>query len=715
MAKKFNYEAARKAGYSDAEIVEFLSGQEAPVPQVQTPAPVSQGGQLAPKQNQGILMSLAQSIVNPARKTAGQAYDILSKSGNFFGNIGSDLAGRKRQQLYNAKDNPFLDQNEQKMLDSGAGNYAKQSLKNTAGIASYGIPFGKGANLLTKALLPGAAAGGLSAASENEASGESILQGILGGAAGAGIVQGGGDLLKKALGKVGGLGKPIQEVGTNLRGNVSKIYEPGSVWGSSREKTIQNTLDSLGIAGNAQNKYESLEPSFKKLSENIGSILTRDKKSIPITDVSRSFQGNLKELLRTREIDNKVAQKEIVGYLRDLTDLPISESDLGLSVNGAAKSALDKLGSSRKAPQINTKDLFDLKKVVNRDFQGVAKKLEKGVPLNDREKIISVARKTIDDVISQYHPDVKKLTLKQSDLFDAAESLNRSRKSVPTFRLFGTSIPAGVSQNMQDSLGEILQVGGKKLGSVGKVAESVPSNNKLLQQILGQASSRLGGSAFSDNVNKNGNETESSNNYATTNSNTNSQKNSVPDQLAPPEDTNNSSGIIPQPQDEQFRITPEMVMQAQLVLSPAEAGKIEAMYKIQEEANPKAKPLTGDQIKQKNKADAGLRALDEVEGLLDADSNIMLKAALPGAFGARSYEAAKASLTDIIGGLRTGASVSKEQQKFYNDLLPKNGDSKETIRKKIQAVREELQSYANQEAASDGMDSLKILQNQGVL
>ncbi len=66
---------------------------------------------------------------------------------------------------------------------------------------------------------------------------------------------------------------------------------------------------------------------------------------------------------------------------------------------------------------------------------------------------------------------------------------------------------------------------------------------------------------------------------------------------------------------------------------------------------------------------------------------------IPGSPGARQYEAAISSITDAIGGLRTGASVSKEQQAYYRNLLPKVGDSPDTIKYKINAIREELRSY----------------------
>ncbi len=106
----------------------------------------------------------------------------------------------------------------------------------------------------------------------------------------------------------------------------------------------------------------------------------------------------------------------------------------------------------------------------------------------------------------------------------------------------------------------------------------------------------------------------------------------------------------------------------------------------------KAKSASGLQVE--GKAKAGLAALDTIQSELQSNPGITLQYRIPGSPGARQYAAAVSSLTDAIGGLRTGASVSKEQQKFYEEMLPKFGDSPDTIQYKIDAVRSELMGYS---------------------
>lgn len=106
------------------------------------------------------------------------------------------------------------------------------------------------------------------------------------------------------------------------------------------------------------------------------------------------------------------------------------------------------------------------------------------------------------------------------------------------------------------------------------------------------------------------------------------------------------------------------------------------------------KTKSSTQLQVEGKAGAGLRALDTVEAEIINNPGILTQASVWGSPGARQYEAAVSSITDALGGLRTGASVSPEQQKFYRNLLPKQGDSKETIEYKLNALRQELQGYS---------------------
>lgn len=107
-----------------------------------------------------------------------------------------------------------------------------------------------------------------------------------------------------------------------------------------------------------------------------------------------------------------------------------------------------------------------------------------------------------------------------------------------------------------------------------------------------------------------------------------------------------------------------------------------------------AKPKSASSLQVEGKAGAGLRALDTIESEILNNPSITAQAAIPGSPGARIFDAAASSFADALGGLRTGASVSAEQQAYYKAMLPKVGDSQDTINYKLNALRQELQGYA---------------------
>src|SRR3990167_1975450 len=62
------------------------------------------------------------------------------------------------------------------------------------------------------------------------------------------------------------------------------------------------------------------------------------------------------------------------------------------------------------------------------------------------------------------------------------------------------------------------------------------------------------------------------------------------------------------------------------------------------------------------KAQVALGALNRIEGSIAQDPNVITKKFIKGAPGARAYEADISSLIDVIGNLRTGATITPQQQ-----------------------------------------------------
>lgn len=402
-----------------------------------------------PQQQQGEpggISGLLRNAASGIRLGVGQGFELARPIARTF-----NLAD---EETIRSVKNPFLSQSE-------IANPLKTTARSLAGIGSYAVPFGGGANLATRALLPGAAAGGLGSFSqaENATAGE-VAGGALTGGLTAGVLD---KLLRGGIG--GKAAKGLEEAGSKVRSGVSPIKVKAGVGGAATEREIQKALDTVGIRGNAAQKYEQLLPKVQEVGDDIERLMmspsktggTMGDKPVKLNTILGDFDKNLKSTIRSSELSKKQVRQEVNSYVSQLM------GDAGLN----------------QGETIALRDLFGIKRMVNEDYGGVAQKLANGVPLSTKEKIISVARGTFDDVISATSPELKELTKLQSNLYAAAPSLESARRiSEPSFRIpfAGNQVPIPGGRAGQDRLGALLQSAGQRLGGVeGAVSPALAS------------------------------------------------------------------------------------------------------------------------------------------------------------------------------------------------------------------------------------------------
>ena len=223
----------------------------------------------------------------------------------------------------------------------------------------------------------------------------------------------------------------LKQTGANLKQGVRNIDAGPSVYGAQQEARIIKTLDNVGIKGSPSQQYKQLEPKIAQISTNIENYLTKNGTTISKADIKNGIKNNIKELLPESKIELPSVQREIDSVLSDV--------------------------SKSKGKTLSDLEVFNIKKKYNKSYSRIQNKLKDNVALTDREQVIYAARKTVDDLISSKHPEVKKATLAQSDLYDAADSLYKSRQNKPSFNLFGNQIPLPETRGVQDFLGNILQ------------------------------------------------------------------------------------------------------------------------------------------------------------------------------------------------------------------------------------------------------------------
>ena len=674
-----------------------LSARYQPVQTQQAKTPVvsqpqNQTAQPNPGELSGILGALLNPFIRSGKNIAGAGYEV--------GRAGLSAMGNK--DVYN-KQNPFLTEQELQKFDTGKGaglqnilgnKGVTQQLKDSANVGSWAIPFGKGANIVQKALIPGAVAGSLRGVSKNDATGGSVIKDAVTGAATAGAFQVGGDLLGKIL---KGTGVGAQKLGTSAREGVRQIKQPASVFGSGKEKAINKTLNDLGITGSPSKQYSLLEPKMAQLEKGVQKVIKANPNvTVAKEEIKKSFLENLKSSLRSKDLTNKQATVEVNGYLKDL---------------------LKASGGKGKFTNVDLGKLRELKKLVNEDYGAVFTKMERGVqPLTAREKVIAAAWDSLDNAVKTASPEMKKFLSQESNLYKAAHSLSAARFSPPTLRGFGgVSLPSGATGTAQDAVGRFLGTAGKKIETLGGVQNAItPISSKIATQVSTGALVPNDAQKEDNNIQNYGGQDNTQGNF--------NHQNIIP------------STETPQTQNFITGRSPEEHYQAyQRAIQAGDKNGAAQIYKAytdetayQKGQGGSAKPLSSTQINQVNLAKSGIRGLNTAEQILglrnasgneipDAkvDMNVIAKQALiPGKLGSRDYDAATFATTEAILRARSGAAVPETEVKRYSaKFFPQLGDSPAVVKQKITELRNILNDMANQRGAGNESDILQSILN----
>lgn len=437
------------------------SGQPMQQPQTnagsqQTNKNTQQSNAVPEEEQGGFVMRFVRSLTEPFKMTArqvGEAVNVVSTPGMVKSALGGKLSDEELKSVSEYKPK-FL--KEEQVKDRGS--ILKTTAKTAAGVGSFAIPFGKGAGIVSKAILPGAVSGAMFKASEEDADIDSIIESAAYGGIGAGLLHGAGSVISKG-GKAVGFGKKaaatLDDTAKGLQEGTRQIKQKGSIYGASKEKAINATLNKYGFKGSAQKQYEMLEPAVTKIEGNIKSVIAKNPAvTVAKNDIKKSFLLNLKSSLRSKDLTEKQALVEIDGYLKDL---------------------IKASGGKGKFTSIDLETLRSLKKLVNEDYGPVVKVLENNGSLTPRQKVIEAAWESLDDAVKGASPELKSLLTDESNLYKAAQSLSSARSNPPTLRIAGTSAPGFVTQAGRDIASGTLSFAGKGIDKVTKAVESALS------------------------------------------------------------------------------------------------------------------------------------------------------------------------------------------------------------------------------------------------
>lgn len=147
-----------------------------------------------------------------------------------------------------------------------------------------------------------------------------------------------------------------------------------------------------------------------------------------------------------------------------------------------------------------------------------------------------------------------------------------------------------------------------------------------------------------------------------------------------------------------------------------------ANVKAMQELSGGSKPLGSTQQQQANNALSGLQSIQDIQNEIANNPSVVNKSGIPGqgsliggfeskALGTGSYNAAISNVRDVISRLRSGAALNAQEEKTYTNLLPKAGDSPDTINYKLSTLGALLSRFANPQGS--GTDVQDLLSSAG--
>lgn len=386
-------------------------------------------------------------VETPVKSTQSGGNTVLDKVLGLAGKAGDFLIpttmNQYRTALSNFDPNTTPEQAIQN-VNKVQGNQWKSGLE----LGSYLIPYGKGANFLTKAALPALAQYGASQISQDKPL-------SLGGAglsvATAGILQ-----------KILGLGGKTQRIG---EGATESILNPQAKADPFYSKTItqlSKVAEDVGLKGSASDQLKQLP----KIFESIG--------------------GKIKGMLGKTKVNSNEVIDTFTNKLAETTDyVPVDKT--WASVRKFFTDKVNKLGT-----EFSDEAVYNLKQEVADNMGNVFKKIDKGTPLSPKEQAYKAMFDSLKDVLDTKVPGIRDYNMLQHQLYELAPGLVKKSQEKIIAPIIGQlqGIP-GLREGLQrltDRTGRAMQAGGGLFDTLTKPLQTSEGQNILnqtLQKSLG--------------------------------------------------------------------------------------------------------------------------------------------------------------------------------------------------------------------------------------
>lgn len=252
----------------------------------------------------------------------------------------------------------------------------------------------------------------------------------------------------------------LTALGNSLRARVLNPDVAASPYGSLGEQALIDAQKTEGLAGTAANQYAQLPGKMADISSQISTKLAGNTNTIPSTDVLDTVFSKIDE--NPSVLGDKGAVQDAKQIIQQKFDATIGDK-----------------------PNATAQDVVNFKQSLGENASKLFSKSAKGQPLTQAEQAYLTAWQSVDGVVSDIAPEVKDLTLRQSNLYKMSGGLEANRGKGVINIPFLKNVGPTSQQAFTDKAGSLLQ----RIGGSGEVANQPfqsATARKGLAGVLGQ-------------------------------------------------------------------------------------------------------------------------------------------------------------------------------------------------------------------------------------
>ncbi len=556
-------------------------------------------------------------------------------------------------------------------------------------------------------LIPGvgtaaaAGLGGIGEAGRQLLSGEDLNIGNIGKEAALSAIPGGAGKLLKLAGRGAKVAKGAEEVAqvagsagkpTNVlerfagrQAGKARGIKPGAKTAGMEQLGVQDAnelntfLDSQGIKGkSARDQLAALEELQTTRGKQIGDIVSKSNRPLTAEEMT-GLQG------RIDAETGKIAGASKTG---STTALLGPQGESLVNVGGGKLDHEYAKSLSRDVAEVkDIEGLNNLRKRLDADAINYGRGSNSPDPM--REQIAKAYRRSLDETVSGAIPELKGVQQLYGKGASASEYLKDAAKNPQGIGFRGLPIvPGETLQGAQASLGSGVSGASSKLADLmRKVAPLGKLTGSFAGQEVGRSAVDMlapGASGAADTA------TPPTDNSAPSDGSQTGLDGTATD-MGGAMGLDPSDPAVLQGLYKQALAAPDAKTQGQLL------DLVSKIIDIQGKISPSGskKPLSTAAATQVANSRSGLRAIDQLQGLLDKSPGLAGKNALGGllgnlgqkATGTQDFEAAKNEIIDVISRTRSGAALTPKEIENYKKDLPRLGDSKKVINQKLDRFR----------------------------